>query len=118
MMSRGDGEIPRQQQSCAPSPKIRLVDTLKRQFRAVMKVLARREEEPVVKARRRKRDEGQGGFRAAATRLFRRVAVAMPIPISGDWEPFTWLRLWEYEQPEILGHQVTDSLSDGLFPQP
>jgi hypothetical protein len=70
---------------------------LKAQFRAFVKQLTTRD--PVLRptSRKRRRDEMGGGFRALALALLRRVARIPPLHfLDPTWEPFTWLRLWEW----------------------
>lgn len=67
------------------------------QFRAVVKQLAAKVLEPRPTPRKRRREEVGGGFRKAAWGLLRMVARVPPLHfLDPTWEPFTWLRLWEY----------------------
>ncbi len=70
---------------------------LRDQFRAVVKQLTAKIQEPRPTSRKRRREEIGGGFRKAALGLLRSVARIPPLHfLDPTWEPFTWLRLWEY----------------------
>jgi hypothetical protein len=73
-------------------------DTIRRQFRSVMRALTRSEPSPAPAARRRKEETGRSF--SAARMIFRRVFRFVPLPaLNPEWEPFTWLRLWDYSEP-------------------
>lgn len=81
-----------------PAPKkTSFAAGLKVQFRALVKQLITRD--PVLRptSRKRRRDEMGGGFRVLALALLRRVARIPPLHfLDPAWEPFTWLRIWEW----------------------
>jgi hypothetical protein len=73
---------------------------LRDQFRALCKQLTVKALAPQPTARKRRREEIGGGFRKAALSLRRSVARIPPLHfLDPTWEPFTWLRLWEYNNP-------------------
>ena len=122
MMSRGDGAIPRLEPGRAESRSRSHRDTLCQQFRAVMKALTGSISEPDPKTRARRQGEGAAqGFRAAAIGIFRRLTDLLPSHFGTHWEPFTWLRLWEYGDPIGTGlyqDQKGQGLAEELFPHP
>jgi hypothetical protein len=53
--------------------------------------------DPEPQPRRRRKDETGRGFRATALAIFRRAVSTLPFPaVNPAWEPFTWLRLWDW----------------------
>jgi len=73
---------------------------LMEQFRALIKRLTVRDPTPHPTSRKRRRDEMGGSFRKAALSLRRKVARIPPLHfLDPTWKPFTWLRLWEYNNP-------------------
>jgi len=75
--------------------------SIKQLFREVKQALtASIDGAPKPKKRNRGSGEAQSGFRLAAITAFRRVVgILSPHGFSAHWEPFTWLRLWEYDEP-------------------
>jgi hypothetical protein len=86
-----------------------LASTLRRQFRAAVKLITGRTPKPQPKARRRREEDTARGFKLAAKKLFNRIA---EIPILGmlypPWNTFTWLHLWEYNHPANTHVQPDD----------
>jgi len=77
----------------APGHAARLSD----RFRAVVKQLTAKVPAPRPFPRKRRREEIGGGFKKAALALLRRVArVPLLHFMDPESEPFTWMRLWEY----------------------
>src|SRR5580658_9537316 len=98
MMRLGDRGVPRPDNDRTEIRKERFLDTMRRQFRAVMKALTRPECQPDPKPRRR-RGEDTGRHFSAAQSIFRRVARFLPLPaLNPAWDPFTWLRIWEHSE--------------------
>jgi hypothetical protein len=99
--SRGDGGIPRQEEKRTRTrAKTRdFGETLRRQFRGVLKSLTQRLA-PSPKRRHRRTEDTGRGFRAAATRLLQRI---FPMPLfqakSNAWDMVLWLHVWEYGDP-------------------
>ena len=102
----------------AKSP--RATGTVRNLFRAVMNALTRSEPAPQPQKEKRK-DETARGFKAAATALFRRIA-GFPVfhGLHHDWDAFTWLKIWEYDNPESMDcHQDTvKSTNSDFSPHP
>jgi hypothetical protein len=72
-----------------------LLSQIRSQFRAVAKQLIGRVSAPTP--RKRRREEVGGAFRVAARWCVRHAARIPPFHfLDPAWEPFTWLRLWEY----------------------
>jgi hypothetical protein len=91
----------------------RFGDVLKRQFRAAVKHLIGKEPAPRPSSRRQREDKG-GGFMAVAVSLLRRARQIPPFHLlDPSWEPFTWLRLWEYNGPASM-----DLHQDSAAPPP
>jgi hypothetical protein len=77
-----------------------LAARLRDQFRALVKQPTARDPAPLPTSRKRRREEIGGGFRKAAWCLRGSVARIPPLHfLDPAWEPFTWLRLWEYNDP-------------------
>jgi hypothetical protein len=94
MMRLGDGGVPQPEVLRTATKKERFAETLRRQFRSVMKALTGPERGPNPKPRRRREDTGRNF--SAARIIFRRAARLLPLPaLNPAWEPFTWLRIWE-----------------------
>jgi hypothetical protein len=73
-----------------------LGDTIRRQFRAVVKHLTGREPTPRPRSRRR-REEVAGSFKTGTAMVFRRVRTLLPFQsLNPAWEPFTWLHLCQW----------------------
>ncbi len=117
-MRLGECGIPRPKPDRTESQKGRFAEALRKQFRAVMKALTRPTPEPELKPRRR-REETEQGFSAARS-MFRRVVRVLPFPaLNPAWEPFTWLRLWDYSETVNLDEWVApETHGSDLFPQP
>ena len=74
---------------------------IKGHFRALVKELTVRVSS--LSPRKRRREENGGAFRAAAKWFVRRAARVPPLDfLDPSWEPFTWLRLWEYNDPASM----------------
>jgi hypothetical protein len=72
-----------------------LLSQIRSQFRAVAKQLIGRVSAPTL--RKRRREEVGGAFRVAARWCVRHAARIPPFHfLDPAWEPFTWLRLWDY----------------------
>jgi hypothetical protein len=98
-----------------------LADSLRRQFRIVMKVLTLLAPEP--KPRRRRKDESNRGFRAAARNVLRRAVRLPAIATVAEflWDTLDWLNPWL--GPETDGESEMDEKfyhpeQNGLFPRP
>ena len=92
-----------------------LAGSIRSLFRAAMKAITHRGPSPQPQKERRK-DETAKGFRAAARTLFRRVA-RLPVfhGLHPVWDAFTWLKIWEYDNPETMDCNqdiVRDTRSD------
>jgi len=73
------------------------VARLRDQFRELAKQLTAKVLMPQPTSRKRRREEIGGGFRKAALGILRTVARITPLHfLDPTWDPFTWLRLWEY----------------------
>jgi hypothetical protein len=100
MMRLGEGGVPQLERDRTETRKETFADTLRRQFRSVMKALTRPKPEPAPKSRRRREDTGRN-FSAAQT-IFQRVVRFLPLPgLNPEWEPFTWLRIWEHSESVV-----------------
>lgn len=88
------------QNQAAPQKSAGLADTLKKQFRAVVRALVKRSPSPQSQARRRRRGDTVGGFRSAARSLLRPIirlpGVSQTIAFLNDTLP--WLHLWEWNE--------------------
>ncbi|HUA82823.1 MAG TPA: hypothetical protein VMB85_03120 [Bryobacteraceae bacterium] len=74
--------------------------TLRRQFRELVKHLTGRGPEPRPKPRRRREGEAGRGFKAAAKQILRRIASLPPFYLMRPaWDTFTWLRIWDANNP-------------------
>ena len=70
---------------------------LREQFRVLAKQLTATDPVPYPTSRRRRRDDIGGGFRMAGLGLLRSFGRVPPLRfLDPTWEPFTWLRIWEY----------------------
>jgi hypothetical protein len=99
-MTAGGLAVPRQEPGRGNSTGNRFSDGLRRQFRAVVRALTRSTSQPGPKPRRRRNDDSGRGFRTAARVIFGRLGSFLPFHfLNPSWEPFTWLRLWQDEQP-------------------
>ena len=79
-----------------PGQTVRLRDL----FRAIVKQITARTPAAWPTSRKRRRDEMGGVFRKVALGLLRRVARIPPLHfLDPTWEPFTWLRLWDCNDP-------------------
>lgn len=89
------------------------------QFRAVVKALTQPEFVPDPKPHRRRKEDTGGNFSAAQI-IFRRVARFLPLPaLNPAWEPFTWLRLWDYsERADMDDWGYRESPASDLSPGP
>jgi hypothetical protein len=68
-------------------------------FRALVKQIIARRPAPRPTSRKRRRDEMAGVFRKAAFVVLRSVARIPLHFLDPTWEPFTWLRLWDCNDP-------------------
>jgi len=83
----------------APKPPGQIV-RLRDLFRAAVKPITARTPAPRPTSRKRRRDEMGGAFRKVALGLLRSVARISPLHfLDPTWEPFTWLRLWDCNDP-------------------
>jgi hypothetical protein len=79
-----------------PGQTVRLRDL----FRAIIKQITARVPAPRPTSRKRRRDEMGGAFRKVALGALRSVARISPLHfLDPTWEPFTWLRLWDCNDP-------------------
>ena len=70
---------------------------LRDRFRALVKQITARDPAPGPTSRKRRRDETGGNFKKAGLGILRSIARIPPLHfLDPTWEPFTWLRLWEY----------------------
>lgn len=112
MTSWGDSGVPQPKLERTQTEKPHLRDTLRSQFRAVMKALTRAAPAPAPRKRREK-TEVSGGFRLTAFALLRRVIknpfLAAVVP---SWDTFTWLRIWDYNDAataSYLDHSAAEN---------
>jgi hypothetical protein len=117
MMRPGDGGVSRPEQERAENRKGGFADGMRTQFRAAMEALTIPAPEPEFKPRRSRVGDGEQHFGPAKT-IFRRAARLLPFPaINPEWNTFTWLRIWEYQDATImddLGHRET--VGSDLYP--
>jgi len=94
------GALPQLEQTPSTHSTPGYAARLRDQFRALVKQLTAKVLEPRPTPRKRRREEIGGGFRKAAFGLLRRIAgVPLLHFVDATWEPFTWLRIWEYNCP-------------------
>jgi len=99
-----------------------LADVLKKQFRAVVQALVRREPSPESQTRRRRRGETVGGFQSAARTLLRPIirlpGISRTIAFLNGTVP--WLHLWEWNDTSdhVLEDEPTSTTGDHLSPHP
>jgi hypothetical protein len=95
-------------------------EAIQRQFRAIMRALTRPMVQPEPKPRQRRGGETTRGFMAAAGALLCRII--RPADFGSSWDTFTWLRIWDYNDPVCM-HQYEHFLcgeqkfDERLFPQ-
>jgi hypothetical protein len=107
-----DGPLPMPDPPVPVPVKTRFASQLKSQFRALVKQLIARDPIHNPARRKRRRDETGRGFRQAASALLRRLAWIPPLHfLDPDWEPFTWLRISEYNCTASTGFSQNCSVS-------
>jgi hypothetical protein len=117
MISRGDGEIPRQEPERAKT-QTSFAATLKEQFRRLAQFLTPREAPaPKPLQRRRRTEETGGGFKLAARQIMRR-AVRLPAAayaaVAYLSDTLDWLNLWH--QADQLHDDFEPSQPQHLYP--
>ena len=123
-MIAGELAIPRHEPELTTtrSGPRRFSETIRRQFRQVMGRLT----QPAAlkpKARKRRTDEVQGGFKLAAINFAKHAirAARFPTPI---WDALTWLRYWELDESaainDFYSNPAPGSTSNSVdrFPRP
>jgi len=117
MISRGDGEIPRQEPERAKD-RTSFAAMLKRQFRQLAQSLTPREgPAPQPSQRRRRTEETRGGFNLAARQIMRR-AVRLPAAafaaVAYPSDTLDWLNLWH--QADQLHDEFEPAQPQHLYP--
>lgn len=86
-----------------------LAENIRSLFRAAIKSLTRRGPDPPQPKKARRKDETARGFEVAARAVLGRVA-RLPVfqQFHQNWDAFTWLKIWEYDNSEGMDcHQDT-----------
>jgi hypothetical protein len=124
MTSRADSGIPRQEpeRTTTEAKPARFADTVRRQFREVMKHLTGTAPEPQPQRRRRRTEDTGRGFRMAAMNLMRRTTRPLISRTAAFmWDTLTWLHLWEWNatanSPEVCD-DVQHTEQHPLSPHP
>ena len=118
MISRGDGEIPRQEPEPAKT-QTNFAAVLKEQFRRLAQSLTPREAPtPQPAQRRRRTEETRGGFKLAAQQIMRRAVRRLPAAAYAavDYlsDTLDWLNLWQ--EADQLDDDFEPSQPQHLYP--
>ena len=119
MTRRGTREPPAENQSPAPDRKApRFAETLKREFRELMKALTCKPPDPAP-ARRRKTEDTGRAFAAAARNIMRR-AVRLPAAAYAAAvflsDTLDWLNPWHHETATELDENFQHTAPPHLYP--
>ena len=117
MTSReGTRHLPGDDQERKPRPAF--TETLKRQFRELVKAMTHSPPAPEPQPRRRRTDDtGRAAFRTAAGKIVRRAArlpAAAHAAATYLWDTLDWLNQWHHQ--DDIAEDVQPAPSEHLYP--